>query len=410
MNIKLYISAIGLALCLNACGAHNHDDGHQSHEHSHQSHQHSHEGHEHSHEGHTHQAPAEESHGHGANGVDFGHELQAGCDFAIDAVTLRPMGQVIHTTGRIESAQGDTRVIVARNSGMVHFDIPDLTVGSHVKAGQALFTIDGGGMAQGNLKVELQQARAAYQAAKAEYDRLAALEADRLVTKSQVQNARRDYESARAAYDNLSSSFSGGNSTATAPIQGCITAVNVVNGQYIEAGTALASVAQNRHMLIVADVPSRYYPLLANVAGATLRHLGESQTYTLAQLDGSLSSYGRSTSSATPQIPVTFALKAAPDWVPGSFVDMYIAAGPQTPVLAVPRSALVEEMGHYFVYEQVHPEYFEKRAVTIGRTDGQYTEITSGLHPGDSVVARGAVLVKLAQGSGTLDAHSGHVH
>ena len=67
-------------------------------------------------------------------------------------------------------------------------------------------------------------------------------------------------------------------------------------------------------------------------------------------------------------------------------------------------------MGNYFVYVQLTPEFFEKREVKIGQTDGQRTEILSGLNGKERVVAKGAVLVKLTQATGTLDAHSGHVH
>jgi hypothetical protein len=53
---------------------------------------------------------------------------------------------------------------------------------------------------------------------------------------------------------------------------------------------------------------------------------------------------------------------------------------------------------------------FEKREVKIGTTDGMRTEIKSGISSLDRIVCKGAILVKLAQSSGTLDAHSGHVH
>jgi hypothetical protein len=48
--------------------------------------------------------------------------------------------------------------------------------------------------------------------------------------------------------------------------------------------------------------------------------------------------------------------------------------------------------------------------VKIGSTDGLKTEITKGISATERIVSKGAVLVKLAQSSGALDAHSGHVH
>lgn len=98
------------------------------------------------------------------------------------------------------------------------------------------------------------------------------------------------------------------------------------------------------------------------------------------------------------------------EMLPGSFVEMYIRTRGEQSVITVPNVSLVEEMGNYFVYVQLTPEYFEKREVKIGQTDGVRTEILSGLNGQERVVAKGAVLVKLAQATGSLDAESGHAH
>ena len=89
---------------------------------------------------------------------------------------------------------------------------------------------------------------------------------------------------------------------------------------------------------------------------------------------------------------------------------MFIYKNKATNCLAVPNGALVEEMGNFFVFVQLTPAFFEKRQVTIGTTDGKRVQILSGVKAGERVVSKGAVMVKLAQASGKLDAHSGHVH
>lgn len=89
---------------------------------------------------------------------------------------------------------------------------------------------------------------------------------------------------------------------------------------------------------------------------------------------------------------------------------MFIRTRGARPTITVPAISLIEEMGNYFVYVQLTPEYFEKREVTIGQTDGIRTEILSGLNGTERVVTRGATLVKITQSSGHLDAESGHQH
>ncbi|MCK5730556.1 MAG: hypothetical protein KAH68_05750, partial [Draconibacterium sp.] len=78
--------------------------------------------------------------------------------------------------------------------------------------------------------------------------------------------------------------------------------------------------------------------------------------------------------------------------------------------LTIPISALLEEQGIFSVFVQITPELFEKREVKTGATDGLKTEILKGLTQHERVVSKGAILIKLAQATGALDAHSGHVH
>ena len=79
-------------------------------------------------------------------------------------------------------------------------------------------------------------------------------------------------------------------------------------------------------------------------------------------------------------------------------------------MLSVPNEAIVEEMGSYFLFVKVHNEEYAQRLVTLGSTDGLRTEISSGLHAGEVVVAKGASMVRLTQNSAALDPHAGHVH
>ena len=93
----------------------------------------------------------------------------------------------------------------------------------------------------------------------------------------------------------------------------------------------------------------------------------------------------------------------------GSFVEVYLKSVTNNQALTIPNSALLEEQGNFFVFVQVNPELFEKREVFIGSTDGEKTEILKGI-TSERIVTRGVMLIKLAQATGTLDAHSGHVH
>lgn len=71
-------------------------------------------------------------------------------------------------------------------------------------------------------------------------------------------------------------------------------------------------------------------------------------------------------------------------WQPGAFVTAGIVVEEQRAPLVVPKSAL-QTIGKEDVVFVRTPEGFEKREVTLGRSDGQSTEILFGLFSGEDI-------------------------
>lgn len=67
---------------------------------------------------------------------------------------------------------------------------------------------------------------------------------------------------------------------------------------------------------------------------------------------------------------------------------MEIFTGKATPVMAVPKRAVLGELGSYFVYV-IKGREIEKRDVTIGTKTSHHIEIKSGIFPNESVVTNG---------------------
>jgi multidrug efflux pump subunit AcrA (membrane-fusion protein) len=57
--------------------------------------------------------------------------------------------------------------------------------------------------------------------------------------------------------------------------------------------------------------------------------------------------------------------------------------------LVVPLEAVLRDGLHAFVFVQKADDYVERRRVTVGRTDGEFIEITSGIVAGEAVVSAG---------------------
>lgn len=98
-------------------------------------------------------------------------------------------------------------------------------------------------------------------------------------------------------------------------------------------------------------------------------------------------------------MPVTFEFDNKGEVIPGSFVEVYLLSSQLENVISVPRTALTEEQGIFFVYLQLDEEGYKKQEVTLGADNGKSVQILTGIKPGDRVVTEGAYQVRLASAS-----------
>ncbi|MBP9993929.1 MAG: efflux RND transporter periplasmic adaptor subunit [bacterium] len=399
---KLLITSIILGLL--SCA---HNETHEHH-HEHEGHVHTAEcGHEHHHDADEHHHDHEET---VSNSVAFSHEQMEKVDFEVMKVVNQPICQIIKTTARVMPSQDNMKIITAATDGIVEFAKDKLVEGLDMAEGIVVFTINNSEMAQGNLSVLQEEITADYNRAKADYERKKSLSADRLVTENDLQEAEAEYLKAKKAYDNMQDNFAGGKQVVKSPVSGYVKDIFVENGSYVVAGQELMTICRAGRLYLRADLQPKYFPVLKNVVSANFKSLNNSKIYSLDDLNGRLLSYGKATSFDNPLIPVTFEIDDNDELVSGSFVELYIMTKDENEGIMVPNSALIEEMGSFFVFVEVRHELFEKRAVTVGASDGFNTQIVRGLEPDETIVSKGAIYIKLAQGSGKLDPHAGHVH
>ena len=345
-----------------------------------------------------------------SNGAVFQKEKSWSVDFATEEAVLEPFGQVIRATSRVQPSQEEVFTVSALTDGVVSIGAKALVEGREVRKGETLCIVKGSGTADENLATKYARAEADYNFARNEYERKKALASDRIVSESELRQAEAAFEIAKAVFENLKGNFDASGQSAKSPIEGFVTSVTVSNGQFVRAGDPIATVSRSRSLLVVAEIQPRYSACLKDICGATFKDMDSGRIWTLDELGGKVVSYGKSVSSDSPLIPVTFSVPNKGGFIPGSFLQTRIITRSETPAITLPTTSLIEEQGNYFVYRQLTPEYFEKTPVTIGASDGLRTEIRSGLSAGERVVSKGAMFVKLAQASGALDPHAGHNH
>ena len=344
------------------------------------------------------------------NTTVFTKEQSWKVDFATDFARNEPFGQIIKTTAQVQSSQSDEVIVSAKTNGIVMISGNDVLEGKGVSKGQILFSISGSEMADNNISVRYAEAKNNLEKAKADYERSTELAKDKIISAKDLLSAKNQYENAKAVFDNLNTNFSASGQRVKSPMNGFVKQVLVKNGTYVDAGQPIVVVAQNKTLLLNAEVQQKYAPMLASIATANIRTIENNKTYSLEQLNGKVLSFGKATNTDNYLIPVALEIDNIGNFTAGGFVEVYLKTLTNTLALTVPTTSLLEDQGTFFVYVQVTPELFEKREVKIGATDGIRTEIRTGINSGERVVTMGAILIKLAQATGTLDAHSGHVH
>ena len=393
------------------CEDHAHgDDQDHGHDHDADLHDgHNHEGHDHS--GHSHSHAPHPGHGtetpEKEGDVSFAKEQSWKIDFATAEATESHFGGALKVAAKVVAAPSDFTTIVAATSGKVQF-VGNVVEGKSVAAGELLFYLEGGDVTDNDAAVKFAEAESNYLLAKADYERKKLLFNDKVVAEREYQSAEAAYLQAEARFTSMKRSFSSGKVILKAPRNGYIASLLVSNGDYVEPGTPIATVQSNGNMNIAAELPVRFAQQLKSIEDVNIV-LPSGEAFSMNAIGGKVLAVGSSANSCN-MLPLTISAGAFDAAIPGSIVTLYIISRSNGHAIALPRTALVEEMGNFFVFVQNNPVSFEKRAVEVGATDGIRVEITKGVHAGERVVTKGAVALKLSQGAAALDPHAGHVH
>lgn len=381
----------------------------------------------------AHDHEGEENENHSGEIVMTDEQMEkAGVD--IETVEPGDFTAVMKAAGQIVRRQGDEQTVSATISGIVYWRNASLSEGSQVGSGQPLADITARHLQDGD---PIAKAKAAFEAAKSEMERVKPLADENIVSQREYEQARLNYQTAKAAYEGIAASKSG-SAVVTTGMGGFIKSLIVKSGDYVNVGDPIAVVTQNRRQQLVVDVPECAYRNMNDIRSANFKATGNDNVYKLSELNGKLISYSRTLPEGSAYLPATFEFDNVGDIIAGSFVEVYLLLKQKQNVITVPNTSLTEEQGLYYVYvkkhnhnHEAHEDHehedhdheaheghehkgeegiFEKREVKIGQTDGVRTEILSGLKAGECIVTEGAYQVKLAASSSAIPEGHNHNH
>jgi len=166
----------------------------------------------------------------------------------------------------------------------------------------------------------------------------------------------------------------------------------------VDLGTAVGRDSLETELFVIVDLDRVWVDLAVSPADLPFIREGQSVAITSRAIkekaDGKIVFISPLLDKETRSARVVAEI-ANPDgvWRPGSFVTATIAVEEQPVPLVVPTNAIQTVGGEKVVFVRTS-DGFEKRMVVVGRSDGRFTEITTGLGPGEIIASTNTFLLK----------------
>ncbi len=255
--------------------------------------------------------------------------------------------------------------------------------------------------AQAQAEYSIAESRLAVSEAQAQLERAqSALEAAR----SQVALSGQTYETRLRQLG--ASANPDGTVTITAPISGTVASRESTPGESAQdAGKVLMTIVDGQSVLASANIYEKDLEKISE---------GQQVRVTVASVPnrsftGRITTIGSTVEGETRVIPVKAELDNSSGILkPGMFAQMEVLTD-KTPVavLAIPRSAVLEVNKKNVVYVQ-NGNAYQAVEVALGRTSGDWVEVTKGLFDGDLVVTQRANQLQAQSLRGSNSAEAGH--
>lgn len=328
-------------------------------------------------------------------------------DLRTAKVQRRTLASNLRLAAYVTSDETRTSQIHLRTSGWVRNLFVDQT-GQYVKAGQPIMTIYSPDLAQA--QQDLIVARKAAQKTSADSD-LIYMRAQLLTAARQRLRLLGLSDQDIQAAENSDSA--GSDLTLRSPVAGYVLEKSVVAGQYVSADQNLLTIADLSKVWVLAEVYEQDLPSIVvgqkaemSVAAAP----GETFAGTVTFIYPSVSPTSR-----TLKVRLEFANPSL--WLrPGMYAQVRLMHEGEA-VLAVPNEAVMDGGETRYAFVVHNGKHFEPRLLKLGNSDGEWTEVFSGVSEGEEVVTSANFLIdsesrlKAAiagmSGSGTTD-HAGH--
>lgn len=243
------------------------------------------------------------------------------------------------------------------------------------------------------LQINLDDAKTNYDRQKALFDASAISQKDFETAEKTLNSAQADYNSGLAAIETAKASIAAQNvairiyqdnlenTVIKAPISGVISEKSLNIGQMVSQGSALAKINDISSVYATIQVPQEKINSIKIGQAATVTVEGSDQT-----INGTVKNIDLAADSTTRVFNCKIAIdNSDKSLYPGVFAKVDLINDEKTEIITVPINALVGDEGNYSVFINDNG-VARKQSVTIGETDANSVEITSGIQDGDAVI------------------------
>ena len=318
----------------------------------------------------------------------------------VEVETLKPMELYIENLMTAKVFADKDVFVIPLMAGKV--EKINVQVGDKVEKDEVLFVMD-----KDDIKKQVNQAFAVYEAAKAGFDvsaaqiqsakdnleRIKKLYEEGAVPETQYEQAklaasdesleaaRMGVEQARVAYSNAASMLE--NAEVKAPISGVVSNVSIVEGEYATSSNPPVTIVDSDSVTIEFGIAASLVNKVKTGDAAVVEI--SSASYKKEAVINSVSS---SADNMTNLYTVSIVLENDGTIKPGMFAKVYLQTDNIENTFAVRAEAVKEREDKQFVFV-AEGDSAALKEVTTGLDTGAYIEIKSGLSEGDKVIVKG---------------------
>ena len=338
-------------------------------------------------------------------GISFLKEQQWIIPFATAPAVGHEIRQSISASGEIVPVPNAVARVTAPVEGLVraqhNLDAP--SPGDWVEAGERIAVLSPvpGDNAYAALRAKVERLEREVERS----ERLSAVEA---IPEKRLVEAQHDLEVSRAALEAVGEANGQGYElTLTAPISGLVTERNLTMGERVRAGKRLFSIVDPATLWLRLQIPAREAAPVSEASSASFTVEGSQRVYDATRVV----SVGAAIDPERRTLPVLLEARNRDGSLKvGMLVEARLFRPSSVEGVAVPSRALRKEDALDVAYVQVGGESFERRVLTLGPSDGEWTVVTGGIRSGERVVTEGAYQVRLASLNASEIADHGHPH